>query len=155
MNQVISALLFIWAGLLLGVSFIATPAKFLAPSLPLAQALDVGRWTFHVLGLIEWGLLAVVGMLILVAWMRLGQGGRQGAGLVLLLLAGVAATLVLETFWLRPALDARALQIIAGHSAAPSAQHTLYIAFEIVKLLLILAAAVAGARRRPTIRDAS
>ena len=147
MNQVISALLFICAGLLLGVSFIATPAKFLAPSLPLAQALDVGRWTFHVLGLIEWGFLAVVGMLILVAWMRLGQG----AGLVPLLLAGVAATLVLETFWLRPALDARALQIIAGQSAAPSAKHTLYIAIEIVKLLLILGAAVVGARRLPAI----
>ena len=85
MNQVISALLFIWAGLLLGVSFIATPAKFLAPSLPMAQALDVGRWTFHVLGLIEWGFVAVVGLLILVAWMRLGQG----SGLVLVLLAGI------------------------------------------------------------------
>ena len=147
MNQVISALLFIWAGLLLGVSFIATPAKFLAPSLPLAQALDVGRWTFHVLGLIEWGFVAVVGLLILLAWIRLGQS----AGLVLPLLAGVAIILALETFWLRPALDARALQIIAGQSAAPSSKHTLYIAFEVAKLLLILAAAVVGARRLPAI----
>jgi hypothetical protein len=147
MNQVISALLFIWAGLLLGVSFIATPAKFLAPSLPMAQALDVGRWTFHVLGLIEWGFVAVVGLLILVAWMRLGQG----SGLVLVLLAGIVAILALETFWLRPALDARALQIMAGQSAAPNLLHTLYIVFEIVKLLLILAAAVVGARRHPAI----
>lgn len=146
MNQVISALLFIWAGLLLGVSFVATPAKFLAPSLPLAQALDVGRWTFHVLGLIEWGFLAVVGMLILLAWLHLGQR----AGLVLALIVGIAAILALETLWLRPALDARALQIIAGQSAAPNSQHTLYIAFEIVKLLLILAAAVVGTRRLPT-----
>ncbi len=99
------------------------------------------------LGLIEWGLLAVVGMSVLVAWMRPGQG----AGLVLVLLAGVAVVLALETFWLRPALDARALQIIAGQSVAPSSKHTLYIAFEIVKLLLILAAAVAGARRLPAI----
>ncbi len=46
MSQVTSAILFIWAGLLLGVSFIATPAKFLAPSLPMAQALDVGDGPF-------------------------------------------------------------------------------------------------------------
>ena len=50
MTRVIAAILFVW--ILLGVSFIATPAKFLAPSLSMAQALDVGRWTFHVLSLV-------------------------------------------------------------------------------------------------------
>lgn len=34
--------MFVWGGLLLGVAFVATPAKFLAPSLPLAQALEGG-----------------------------------------------------------------------------------------------------------------
>jgi hypothetical protein len=38
----------LWLGLLLGVSFLATPAKFLAPSLALPVALDVGRHTFAV-----------------------------------------------------------------------------------------------------------
>jgi hypothetical protein len=46
MNGAIACGMFLWAGMLLGVSFIATPAKFLAPSLPLAQALDVGRSSF-------------------------------------------------------------------------------------------------------------
>lgn len=45
MTRTTTAILFIWAGLLIGVSFVAKPAKFLAPSLALAQALDVGRWT--------------------------------------------------------------------------------------------------------------
>ena len=40
MTRVIAAILFVWAGVLLGVSFIATPAKFLAPSLPMAHALS-------------------------------------------------------------------------------------------------------------------
>lgn len=35
-----------WAGFLAGVSFLATPVKFLAPSLTLPVALDVGRQTF-------------------------------------------------------------------------------------------------------------
>ena len=33
----------LWAGLLMGVSFVATPVKFLAPSLSLAVALDVDQ----------------------------------------------------------------------------------------------------------------
>jgi hypothetical protein len=43
-TRLVAAALFVWAGLLLGVSFVATPAKFLAPTLGLAQAWDVGRW---------------------------------------------------------------------------------------------------------------
>ena len=66
-SRVFGAALFVWAGLLLGVAFVATPAKFLAPSLPLAQALDVGRWTFHVLSIIEWSLVATF-VAIVVVW---------------------------------------------------------------------------------------
>lgn len=63
LHKAIAALLFVWAGVLLGISFVATPAKFLAPSLPMVQALDVGRWTFHVLAWIEWGFVLVAASL--------------------------------------------------------------------------------------------
>src|SRR5690606_9509596 len=43
----------VWIGALLGVSFLATPVKFLAPSLTLPVALDVGRQTFHWLNRVE------------------------------------------------------------------------------------------------------
>src|SRR5690606_30735313 len=43
----------LWTGLLLGVSFLATPVKFLAPSLSLPVALDVGRQTFMVFNWVE------------------------------------------------------------------------------------------------------
>jgi hypothetical protein len=48
-----SALALLWAGMLIGVSFLATPAKFLAPSLILPVALDVGRQTFGLFSLVE------------------------------------------------------------------------------------------------------
>ncbi len=38
-----------WAGLIVGVSFLSARAKFLAPSITLRVALDVGRYTFRVL----------------------------------------------------------------------------------------------------------
>ena len=50
-------LILLWAGLTLGVAFLATPAKFLAPSLSLTVALDVGRQTFHLYNRVEIGLL--------------------------------------------------------------------------------------------------
>jgi hypothetical protein len=86
MNKTIAAILFLWAGLSLGVASIATPAKFLAPSLPMVQVLDVGRWTFPVLALIEWGLVVAVAVLVAIAW----RSGTPCIGLVARLLAVVA-----------------------------------------------------------------
>jgi hypothetical protein len=134
MNQTITAILFLWAGLLLGVSFVATPAKF-----------DVGRWTFHVLALIEWGLVVVVALLVAIAW----RSGTPRIGLVAGLLAVVAAVLAAESFVLRPLLDARVLRITAGESVPPSQVHNLYIALEAVLLVLILTAAIRSIRREP------
>jgi hypothetical protein len=48
-----SELALVWAGMLIGISFLATPAKFLAPSLALPVALDVGRLTFGLFSLVE------------------------------------------------------------------------------------------------------
>ena len=61
----------------------------------------------------------------------------------------VAAVLTLETVVVRPILDARVLDIIAGRSVAPNILHEVYIGLEALKLLLILAAAIASARWTP------
>lgn len=49
----LAALLLLWAGVLIGVSFLAAPAKFAAPSLSLPVAMDVGRQEFGTLNLVE------------------------------------------------------------------------------------------------------
>lgn len=140
MNAAIPYGLFLWAGTLLGVSFIATPAKFLAPSLPLAQALEVGRWTFHVLALIEWGLVAV----FLPVAIAQPPGPARHALLALLLLIG--AVLALETFALRPLLDVRTDRMVRGEQLQPSYLHTAYIALELVKVAAILVAGFVSGR---------
>jgi hypothetical protein len=138
MIHVVAPLLFVWCGLLIGVSFVATPVKFLAPSLQLPQALDIGRWTFHVLTLIEWGLVIVAGLL---AWAS-RQRAAAGWGPVMVLLIAIAAVLAVESLLLRPILDARVLDIMAGRNVPPSVLHNAYIALEALKLMLILAAAI-------------
>jgi hypothetical protein len=117
---------------------VATPAKFLAPSLPKAQALDVGRWTFHVLAWIEWGFVVVTAVLIAMAWRSARAGIDQLASLV----AVIAVVLAVESFALRPLLDGRVLRIIAGESVPPGPWHNLYIALEAFRLVLILASGI-------------
>jgi hypothetical protein len=143
MSKAVAAVLFVWAGLLIGVSFVATPAKFLAPSLPLAQALDVGRWTFHVLAWIEWALVAVVALLLALTW----RSGGVRIGLAAGLVAVTATVLAAESLVLRPLLDARVVRIIAGESVPPSPWHNVYIALEALRLALILAAGIQTIRR--------
>lgn len=124
--------------MLLGVSFLATPVKFLAPSLSFAVALDVGRHTFAVFNKVEW-LLSVVLMGAVLS------GDRRW--LSLSTTAVIIALVAAETFWLLPLFDHRVGMIIAGQQPLPSNLHNLYIAFEVVKLLALAFVALLMARR--------
>jgi hypothetical protein len=123
-----SAMVF-YAGLSVGVAFVATPAKFLAPHLSLPVALEVGHQTFRVFHLVEWG---VLGALLL-----LGVLKRAGLTWWACFLA-VAGIVGVEAFWLMPALDARVQVIIGGGTAPSSALHIIYIAGEGLKASLLL-----------------
>jgi len=126
-----------WSGMLIGVSFLATPVKFLAPSLSLAVALDVGRHTFAAFSKVEWGLSLIL-LALLVAGLR-----ERGA----VVIAGIVAVLVaVEALWLLPVLDQRVGMIMAGQTPPPSRLHMLYIVFETLKLLGLIAVAVIAAR---------
>lgn len=120
-----------WLGLLIGVAFLATPAKFMAPSLSLPVALDVGRHTFHVFNKVEWVLAAVLIVLPL------------GSGTAWLRLLAIAAGLlvILEAVWMLPLLDHRVGLIIAGGTPPPADLHRLYIAMDVTKLFVLVAIA--------------
>lgn len=125
------AIALVWAGMLIGVSFVATPIKFSAPSLTLPVALDVGRVTFHLFSRIEWALAAT---LLLAS--AAGTSYVRAALAVLLV-----ALVTVQSAWLLPVLDARIAVVVAGATLPPSQHHTLYAIAEAVKLLLL---AVAG-----------
>jgi hypothetical protein len=131
---IISAL---YAGMLGGVSFLATPVKFLAPSLQLPVALEVGRYTFAALNKAEW-----VAALALFACSILAHSKWS-----VLAAAGIIAVLVADTFWLLPALDARVDLIMRGQWPEPSVLHYLYIGLDAVKFALLIAVATVTARR--------
>jgi len=121
------ALALVWAGMVLGVSFLATPAKFLAPSLSLPAALDVGRHTFLAFGRVEVVLAALVGL-------------RPRAQVWHRLLAVAPGLIVLaQALWLRSRLDARTRQVVEGKAPPSSSDlHLAYVASEAAKLAALL-----------------
>jgi len=122
----------LWLGLLIGVSFLATPVKFQAPSLTLATALEVGQATFALFTRVELGL--VVLLALAVAWV-----GRTSAQFGLWICVGVLAlVLAAQSLWLLPILDARIAFITAGETPPPSEHHWLYVALETGKLLILV-----------------
>jgi hypothetical protein len=128
----------VWIGLLLGVSFLATPAKFMAPSLSLPVALDVGRHTFAIFSRVEWVLT-----ILLAATVLLGARSRW----FILAAAAICGLVIAETVGLLPILDRRVGQIIAGEALHPSRLHDLYIWLEVIKLALLAVLAIGTARR--------
>ena len=120
---------FLWVGLSIGVSLIATPVRFTADSITQPVALDVGRVVFAALNKAE--LVALVLLLIII---RVSGAARRWWGL------GAALTLIVlaQGVWLIPELAARTDIIIAGGEPPPSYAHAMYSSLELVKVGLLL-----------------
>jgi Domain of unknown function (DUF4149) len=125
----LGALIMLWAGVVIGVSFVAAPAKFGAPGLSLPVAMEVGRREFGVLNLGEIALAVVT--LALAAYARPERSIWLG-------LALAAVVVAVQALWLLPVLDARAEMIIRGETPAPAPWHSVYIGAEVAKLLALL-----------------
>lgn len=133
----------LWAGLLLGGSFIAAPAKFTVETLDLPELLAVGRAQFQALA---WAELALAALLVLS--LLLHRPPRWWLAAVPLVI------LAEQQLVLMPGLDARTVARIAGEAVEESGLHLFYVALEGGKLLgLLLAALIWSGRRgepRPT-----
>jgi hypothetical protein len=121
----------LWAGMVMGISFLEAPVKFQARTLTRPVALDVGRHVFGALGKVE------------MVWAAVGIGflSRTAFPTFAILAFSVAALIVLvQAFWLRPLLDQRILLIMDGTEPEAGPWHTLYVVMEVVKLFALLAA---------------
>ena len=119
----------VWAGMLIGVAFIATPVKFAAPTLEHAAALDVGRVTFGLFSKIEWAAAAVLAALVMLA-----RFPRWAVWMT----AALIFCLAVQGVWLLPALNERVAAVVAGAPLPASHHHTVYAVLEVAKLLLLI-----------------
>ena len=137
----------VWFGLILGVSFLAAPAKFMAESLTLPVALEVGRVTFGLFDRLEWLITAAF---LIVAWRhhRRGQLDRRSAVTVAL----IVFIVIVQSAYFLPLLDERVGRVMAGETLEPSHLHTVSGAFEVVQAIALawLGFRVTGRQDRST-----
>jgi len=145
MSRAVNAIFLLWAGILIGVSLIATPAKFLVPDLSLAHALQIGRTTFHLLAFAEIALLILIIKVIIFQFSRL-----QLQWHILQWPAVLAVIIALQYLGLLPIIAERSDQVIAGYVSAPSQLHWFYVLIGLIKISILLIAGLKQATNSST-----
>lgn len=119
---------FLWAGILLGISFLEAPLKFQAPGVTLQIGAGIGNLVFHALNKVE---IAFLFILLCCYYFA----NEKNISFFILMLSTLI--LALQTFWLLPALDVRVEMLRQGMALPDSSLHFYYIAAEAIKLILV------------------
>lgn len=122
---------FLWIGFVCAISFMEAWLKFQAPGITIPLGLGIGRLVFDALNKVEWVFaIAIIfsGSVVTEKWLRF----KNLAFVVPLLL------LFMQTFWVLPALDARAELVINEQILPPSNLHFFYIGMEIIKIVALI-----------------
>ncbi|MFF7146114.1 hypothetical protein ACFZB5_33815 [Streptomyces nodosus] len=125
------AVVFLWLGMVLAISFLEAPLKFRAPGVTIPIGLGIGRMVFRALNLVEAVLAAAVVASVAV-------GGSPSAAVVVLTVA-VAVLLAVQLGVVRPRLNRRSDRVLAGEELPRSRGHVYYVAFEIAKVIALTA----------------
>jgi hypothetical protein len=127
------AVVFVWLGMVLAISFVETPLKFRAPDVTLAIGLGIGRLVFRALNACELVLAAVL----------VGSFAVQRPSFGVAVAAGAAVlTLLAQMLAVRPRLTRRSDAVLSGGDGPRSRAHWAYIGLELVKVAALL---IAGA----------
>lgn len=119
----------LWAGMILGISFLESWAKFRAPGLSKPVGLEVGRVVFSLFHKVQsvWLLLIVClgffAQFSFFDWLTLGT---------------LVFIFTLQSVWILPQLNKRVQIILTGGNPAPSFFHASYSIAELAKLILLL-----------------
>ena len=127
------ALVFVWLGMVLAISFLEAPLKFRAPNVTLQIGLGIGRLVFRALNTVE-VLLALVILMTAV--------GCPPPARVTVAMAVAFAVLALQIVVVRPRLTRRSDQVLAGLDAPRSRGHYVYVGLEGIKVLALAAAGI-------------
>jgi len=127
----ISLLIGIWIGLVLGLSFVEAPLKFTAPGITTELGVGIGRIVFEFSNKLQ---LAFLGILIL----SLFSSGINLKNFGIVLLSLVTGIMLVQNFYLLPVLGERVAQILEGHKISSSHHHLYFVATEVVKILVLI-----------------
>ncbi len=123
---------FLWIGFVCAISFMEAWLKFSAPGVSIPIGLGIGRLVFGALNKVEW----VIALVIIGNYIFKKDIIRAGAGLFF----GIPfILLIIQTFWLLPALDVRAEMHIQAQEVTPSNLHFYYVGMEVIKVTCLTA----------------
>lgn len=131
----------VWVGMLVALSFLETPLKFTAPGITLPIGLGLGRIVFVALAISGWVLLVLMTALA-VPRPRIARADWA-------LIGSLWVVLAVQTFLVRPPLNARSDILIAGGDPGESILHYVYIACDLALLALLAVWCVRVARSIP------
>lgn len=136
------ALTFLWIGFVCAISFMEAWLKFQAPGITLELGLGIGKLVFNALNKIEWVLAIIIILSLIVS----GQNPIKGKNLMISI---IVVILLLQSFWLLPALFDRANMHIAEQKVSSSSfAHYSYIALEVIKVVLLSVYGVSLLRKK-------
>lgn len=143
------ALPVLWIGMIVAISFIEAPLKFQAEGITIPLGLGIGRLVFAALNITEAVLLVM--LTIVTFWPRVARVSRDRVWWWL----GLALVFVFKVAVVRPPLNARTDLVLAGAEPGQSIWHYVYIACDLVTLVLLLIIALqAGKAVRCVAREA-
>jgi|GEM_PF-224973 hypothetical protein len=128
-----TALVFVWLGMVVAISFIEAPLKFRAPGVTLPIGLGIGRIVFRALN----GCELVFAVIIALALFT--HSTTLALDVVLTVAIG---GLFFQTVLLRPMLSRRTAAVLAGQDGERSGAHYAYVAIEVVKVIALIIAGV-------------
>lgn len=134
------ALVVLWLGMVAAISFIEAPLKFQAPGITIPLGLGIGRLVFMALNATEGVVLLAVTLLNF--WPRAARLPKRRIGWW----AALALVFVLKIAVVRPPLNARTDLVLAGANPGESLWHYVYIACDVVTMVLLLILAIQAAR---------
>ncbi len=132
-TSVAVAVIFVWLGMVLAISFLEAPLKFRAPDVTTQIGLGIGRLVFRALNDIE-VMFAVVLAAIMIA-------GPPPAGAIAALVTAFAM-LATQLIGVRPFLSRRSDRVLAGLDAPRSRGHYTYVGLEVIKVIALVVAGV-------------
>ncbi len=127
------AVTFVWLGMVLAISFLEAPLKFRAPNVTLQIGLGIGRLVFRALNTVE----VVFAIVILLATVA----SPPPAGITVAFVV-VFAALALQLGAVRPRLNRRSDQVLAGLVGPRSRGHYAYVGLEVIKAVALIVAGV-------------
>ena len=122
----------LWLGFVLSISFMEAWLKFQAEGVTIAIGLSVGKLIFFALNKVELFFMIILSVSLFKKHWTLRRKNLINILVCLLVI------LLIQTFYLLPALDQRAALIISGKPPATSFFHFYHVFLEVLKVISLI-----------------